>query len=82
MPTLLLDFSSMQYLECTPPATPKGTLIPIPHECAEKNDGRRTYRTRRGIGRTRETDTVKPVVRMADPVNAVVRRISYADVVK
>ena len=67
---------------CTPPATPKGMFIPIPHECADKNDGRRRDRKRRDIGRARKIDTIKPVVRTADPVNAMVRRISYDDVVK
>ena len=61
---------------------PKGEFIHTPQECVDNNDGRRTDRKRTGIGRSQETYPVNPVVRMADPISAVVYMVSYSDLVK
>ena len=61
---------------------PKEKFIHIPQECVENNEGIRTDRTRRDIGRSQETYPVNPVVRMADHVSAVVYIVSSADLVK
>ena len=61
---------------------PKGTFIHTPQECVDNNDGRITDRKRRGIGRSQETYPVNPVVRMSDPISAVVYMVSYSDLVK
>ena len=60
---------------------PKGKFIHIPQECVDNNYRRRTYRTRRVIGRSQETYPANAVVHMEDPVSAVVCMVSYADLV-
>ena len=46
------------------------------------NDGIITDRKRRDIGRSLETDPVKPVVRAYYTISSVVHIVRYADVVK
>ena len=60
---------------------PKGKFIHIPQEFVDNNDGRRTEMTRRDIGRSQGKYPVNPMVRMADPVSAVVCMVSYNDLV-
>ena len=61
---------------------PKVKFIHIPQECVDINDGRRTDRKRKNIGRSQETYPVNPVVCMGYSVSAVVCMVSYADLVK
>ena len=60
----------------------KVKFVHIPQECVENNVGRITDRTRRDIGRSQEIYPVNPVVRMVDPVSAVVCMVSYNYLVK
>ena len=57
-------------------------FIKIPQDCVDHNDGRRPERTKRDIGRSRETDNIKSVVCTADLINSVLRTVRYVDVVK